>query len=175
MLGMDWWQVILAATAALAVLWRITRYIFKIDRALPVLLRLAVELENGTTIKERIDAVAESQKNQLQAVVDKLEAVVSLQQEQAIRSHWTVKIAEDSRLVAQTNAKIVEELTGAQTADIIELKNYLHDKIHDLNNAIGVAGLKSEITDKRSERIEKRLDDMLPYVIRRREGNGSPQ
>lgn len=150
---LEWWQWIVAALAAVAGLWRITRYIFKIDRALPVLLRLAVELENGSTIKEKIDTVIETQNTQVTAIKDQLDMLVSLQQELAVRSNWTVKIAEDSRLIAQTNAKIVEELTDIQTSDIFRI------------------AAQSEATEKRSERIEKRLDEFLPYIIRHRESD----
>lgn len=151
---LEWWQWVVAALAAVAGLWRITRYIFKIDRALPVLLRLADELENGSTIKEKIDKVIETQNTQVQAIQKQLEKVISLQEELAVRSNWTVKIAEDSRLIAQTNAKIVEELTDIQTSDIIKIAS------------------QSEATEKRSERIEKRLDDLMPFVIRHRESDG---
>lgn len=152
---------VLIATAAICsavlIIWKALRYVFTIDRALPVLLKIASEFENnsGSTMKDKVDKLLEQN-------VEQAEKFEQAQQELVIRNNWAVKLAEDSRLIAQTNAKIVEELTSTQTTDLLHLREYIHEKMGELNNQVGLINLQAAITEKRSERIEKRLDRILP-------------
>lgn len=144
---------LMATFAFIAATWKLFRFIFKIDRALPTLLNIATQFENngGSTLKDKID----------QLIVQG--------DEQKVENRVVLKIAEDSRLIAQTNSKIVNELSLAQTEDIKHMREYLHEKMHALSNSIGAASLQANIIEKRNERIEKRLDDIVPYIIRNRE------
>lgn len=137
----------------IAATWKLFRFIFKVDRALPTLLNIAQQFENnsGSTLKDKIDQIA-----------DRTEEV-------AIENRIAVKIAEDSRTVANTNAAIVNELSRVQGDELREIKEYLHTKMHDVMNAIQRTNLQAGVTEKRSLRIEQRLDSMLPYVVRHRE------
>ena len=144
---------ILTLFTFIAATWKLFRFIFKVDRALPTLLNIAAQFENngGSTLKDKIDRIAERA------------------EEVAVENRVAVKIAEDSRTIANTNASIVNELSRVQGEELTEIKEYLHAKLHDVMNAIQKTNLQSSVTEKRSLRIEQRLDSMLPYVVRHRE------
>lgn len=109
-----------AAIGAMAVIWKVARFIFRIDRALPTLLHIAQQFDDpqAPTIKEVLEAVSTNQ---------------------------TVKLAEFER--------------------------YLHTNIHDIRNNTAATTMTQQATDKRVESIEKRLDSMIPYIIRHRESD----
>lgn len=133
------------------------RFIFRVDSALPTLLKIAQQFEG------------EDEKGKpLPTLKDQIDELVSKSEEQNIQNRWAVKIAEDSRLVAQTNAKIVEELTSTQTTDLLHIREYMHEKMHQLGNQIAVITLQVGITDKKASNIESRLDGLIPLVVRHR-------
>jgi hypothetical protein len=141
-------------TAGLAaLLWRMLRFAFRLERALPTLLNIAGQFESngGSTLR------------------DKIEQLHTQANEQGVEARLAVRIAEDGRLIAQTNAAIVNELTATQGEDVRHIKDYLHDKLHDLANAMTRADLQTRLTDRRTQRIEERLDNLLPYVVRHRD------
>lgn len=151
------WQWVIGLVAilgAFAAIWRILRYIFRVDKALPVLIKIAEDYELNKKKQKETD--------------EKLDHIVSSVDEQSVRNNWAVKIAEDSRLIAQTNAKIVEALTETQSAEATEMRGYLHSKMHELANQVAVMNLQASVTEQRSARIEQRLDDLIPLVIRNR-------
>lgn len=143
---------ILVVFTFLGVTWKLLRFIFKVDRALPTLLNIAYQFENngGSTLKDKIDDIAERA------------------EEIAIENRLAVKIAEDSRLVANTNAAIVNELTRVQNDEITEVKEYLHEKLSEVSDKMSVTAARAELTEQRSQRIEQRLDKLLPLVVRNR-------
>lgn len=143
----------------IAATWKLFRFIFKVDRALPTLLNIAHQFENnnGSTLKDKIDRIAERN------------------EEVATENRITLRIAEDSRTVAKTNAAIVNELSRVQGEELTEIKEYLHTKLHSVMDAIHATNLQATLTEKRSLRIESRLDTMLPYIVRHREDYIPPE
>ena len=133
--------------------WKLFRFIFKVDQALPILLSIAHEFQNnsGSTLKDKID---------------KLDEKITYQQSE---NRLAVRLAEDSRLVANTNAAIVTELSKAQSEDLRHIKEYLHDQVHGIKNELNAVTMQLGVNELHTERIEERLDNMMPYVIRHRE------
>lgn len=155
---------IAALLGAITVLWKFMRYIFRVDKAAPILLVIAEQFKpnGGSTMFDKINNIGES-------VVKLTETLERRFQEQQIETRLAVKLAEDSRLIAQTNSKIVNELGLVQSDDIKHLRDYLHDKVHELNNTLTITNMQSNLADKRSARIEQRLDKMFPLIERHRE------
>lgn len=139
--------------AFIAATWKLFRFIFKVDRALPILLSIAHEFQNnsGSTLKDKIDKLDE-----------KLEY-------QQTENRLAVRLAEDSRLVANTNAAIVNELSKAHSDDVRHIKDYLHEKMHEVKNELNAVTMQLGATELRSERIEERLERLVPFVVRHRE------
>lgn len=150
---------ILTIFTFMAATWKLFRFIFKVDRALPTLLNIAHQFETnkGSTIKDKIERIAERA------------------EEVAVGNKVAVKIAEDSRTIANTNAAIVNELSRVQGEELTHIREYLHEKMHEVMNAIQRTNLQASVTEKRSLRIEQRLDSMLPYVVRHREDYVGPE
>lgn len=119
---------------ALGFLWKLARFLFKVDRALPILISIANQFEanDGKSLKESLDEL-----------VRRLD-------EQDVQNRFAVKIAEDSRLIAETNAHIVNELSGTSA-----------DDLHDLKNQIAVLTYKVEDGQITRARIEERPDKIL--------------
>lgn len=136
-----------------AATWKLFRFIFKVDRALPTLLNIASQFENngGSTLKDKIDRIAERA------------------EEVAKENRIAVKIAEDSRTVANTNAAIVNELSRVQNEELTHIREYMHTKMHDVMNALTKTNLQGSLAEKRTARIEQRLDALMPFVVRHRE------
>lgn len=136
-----------------AATWKLFRFIFKVDRALPTLLNIAAQFENngGSTLKDKIDTIAERA------------------EEVAQENRIAVKIAEDSRTVANTNAAIVNELSRVQNEELTHIREYMHTKMHDVMNALTKTNLQGSLAEKRTARIEQRLDSLMPFVVRHRE------
>lgn len=147
-----------------AATWKLFRFIFKVDRALPTLLNIAAQFENngGSTLKDKIDSIAEKAETLGTDLISKAE-------ELSAENRIAVRIAEDGRTIANTNAAIVNELSRVQTEELTHVREYLHDKMHEVMNNITKTNLQAASTEKRSQRIEARLDALLPYVVRHRE------
>lgn len=144
---------------ATAIIWKAARQIFRIDKALPILLKVAEQYGGeGETIKDKLDANSKA-----------IDHLFKQNEEQHLENQAIVKIAEDSSLVANTNAAIVNELTATQVLELAEIREYLHDKVHEIKSSLLTNSLQINVNDKRTARIEKRLDDIIPYVIRHRE------
>lgn len=137
----------------IGVTWKLMRFVFKVDRALPTLLSIAGQFESngGSTLKDKIEKIHERS------------------EELAVENRVAVKIAEDSRVIANTNASIVNELSRVQGEELTHIREYLHEKLHDVMGHITKTNLQASATEKRSARIEERLDKLLPYVVRHRE------
>ena len=146
---------ILTIFTFLAATWKLFRFIFKVDRALPTLLNIAHQFENnsGSTLKDKIDDI------------------VAQTEYLSNENRVAVRIAEDSRLIAETNAVIVNELTTTQSSDIQEMKEYLYEKFQAISETLTVASLHAELAEKRSARIETRLDKLFPLVVRNRKSD----
>jgi hypothetical protein len=155
-----------AVIIALGVIWRLLRFVFKIDRAVPTLLLIAQQFENngGSTIKDKIDSLYETQ----QDLITRLEAR-RMALEQADRV--ILRIAEDSRLIADTNASIVREMSETSVKDILELEKYMHENMHVLRNQMQSDTYFKDTTNKSLARLEARLDGIMPFINRRRESD----
>ena len=152
------------ALLAFGVIWKVVRYIFKFDRAAPILLTIAEQFQTngGSTMLDKINTIGtkiDAQDMRAMKAIDELE----------IQSRLAIKIAEDSRTVAQTNAAIVNELGRDQSTDIQHIKDYMHDKMHQMNTNFATLNLQYKLIDKRNERLEARLDEIIPYIKRHRE------
>ena len=149
---------------AFGVIWKMARYAFRLDRAMPVLLAIAEEFAHngGNSLRDQIDKVNTT-------LTAQNAGTASIAQELGIQTRLAVEIAEDSRLIAQTNSTIVNELSMAQTDDIHHIKEYLHEQMHGMNNNFGKITLQYAIIEKRYERLESRLDGLVPFIQRHRE------
>jgi hypothetical protein len=175
--------IILAAAglAAFGALWKMfrssLRLFAQVDRAVPVLFKLAKEFENngGSTIKDKIDTLFLSH-NEL------LKNIENDRKELQIADRLAIKIAEDARIVADTNAAIVNELSATSTADILHIKEYMHENMHVIRNQMQEQNyyqqaMQSQMTQFRKDlmdkdaRLEARLDSMFPLINRRRESD----
>ena len=165
-----------AVVTAITVIWRpvakLFRYVFKIDQAMPVLLRIAYELENngGGSLKDKIDELHTRQMEIIETLAEK-------RQELEVADRFCLSIAEDSRMIAQTNASIVNELSKSSTTDILHIKEYMHDNMHVIRNQLQETIYYKQQLDKDIkevsnglDRLESRFDSLLPYIIRKRSG-----
>lgn len=145
---------VIGFAAAVTALWKVARFIFRVDAALPALLKIAEEFSGNSG--------QESLRDVLQHITDRAD-------ENEIANKWAVRVAEDSRLIANTNAKIVEELTNTQTTELLSFREYIHEKMHEIDNKLGVVNMQASVNEKRAASIEDRLDKLTPFIKRHRE------
>lgn len=149
--------------AAVGAIWKVARFIFRVDRALPTLLNIAAQFENngGSTIKDKLDRMEHNQET-----LGALLASKSRELESADRI--TLKIAEDTRTLAETTGKIIDELIKTQVDDVTHIKQYMHESMHGIRNEMQKNLYAQMASDQRAARIEHQLDMMLPLVARHR-------
>lgn len=168
--GFDLNYIILISTAilALGVVWKLLRFTFKVDRALPTLLNIAAQFEenHGSSIRDKINELHHNQK----VIKDDL---LSDRQELKASDKIILKIAEDSRLIAETNANIVRELSATSVDDIASIKDYIHEQMHAMRNQMQQENLRGKIMNKQLDRLEKRIDMIFPLVSRHRKEDDS--
>jgi hypothetical protein len=137
--------------------WKMLRFIFRVDNALPTLLNIAQQFEtnHGSTIKDKIDKI------QLQG--ETAVAAAEIAKAVALEANQTAK------LVATTNAKIVEELTSTQTTELLDFRKYLHDSIHDLKTEMSHFVLALIENGEKTNSVARKIEELEPYIVRSRE------
>jgi hypothetical protein len=151
---------------ALGIIWKLARFVFRVDNALPTLLLVADQFKKngGSTIRDKIDDLHENDKEFTRHV-----------EELKIADRYSLKVAEDSQIQAKTMSTVVEELIKTQIQDVQSIKDYVHISVDSIrtelhNNLLVQAQNLVTITegDKRMARIEASIDAMLPLITRRR-------
>jgi hypothetical protein len=134
-------------------MWRakkaVSRAIHAIEQAGPVLLAIAEEFkpDHGESLRDRIDSIDHKAD---------IAATAALEAKD---------LADDAtRLVAETNARIVEELTSTNLnalsrADLETIEAYIHNQAHITRNALQAQVLATSNLSKVVDRIAKKLED----------------
>ena len=145
-MGLNWITIIAGSLLGLTVIIKYLRKGIKVlaslEQAVPVLAGIAKEFKSnsGSSLRDQIDNLTTA-------------------------SNLAVVVADSSKLIAHTNAAIVEELTGTQTTELLGIQNDMHSLRQEMTKTFLIA----KISDKRTLRIEQRLDEMIPLLHRRRE------
>jgi hypothetical protein len=145
---------------ACGVIWRVLRFIFKVDNAIPTLLLVAEQFESGHTL----DEILQNQRAFRQVFEDR-------SKELDTADRLAVKLAEDARTIANTNAAIVNELSAQSTSEILHIKEYMHENMHLIRNQMQEDVYFKQMMTRQMEAMTARLDGIMPYINRRRESD----